>query len=375
MYQIENAQFRINTRDYLLNNMEMHPLWLNALKERHPEGDLTDVLKSLFKSTLLDACSPEKRTFTAVNKKFTFKSIGDVETLLTCVGKIFMCNIEMNGTTLYTTPENMMILNLKITENDIQVITLLPTLCGMPSENPIIQNELDLSSSDSEEEEEEVKPPASFLASTSNNLGSLLTNDDSTRPFTPPTGEQQCVFDEFFSTNPLVIVKEEPKDDPDYHPPIKPTKKEKNSRKRKKDSSGGATQEKNENKKKKLATRTDEEELLKILSNLEKMDMKETDMGLLAKHLDLHTQGTMKKTIEMMADNIPTIFDTFKIICKFTMTLKKMLNCIPYKIDEKTGEPIIQCSGCHLHCVGNWNLPNPAGRPLKDCATTTTDRK
>ena len=373
MYQIENAQFRINTRDYLLNNMEMHPLWLNALKECHPEGDLTDVLKSLFKSTLLDACSPEKRTFTAVNKKFTFKSIGDVEMLLTCVGKIFMCNIEMNGMTLYTTPENMMILNLKITENDIQVITLLPTLCGMPSENPIIQNELDLSSSDSEEEE--VKPPASFLASTSNNLGSLLTNDDSTRPFTPPTGEQQCVFNEFFSTNPLVIVKEEPKDDPDYHPPIKPTKKEKNSRKRKKDSSGGATQEKNENKKKKLATRTDEEELLKILSNLEKMDMKETDMGLLAKHLDLHTQGTMKKTIEMMADNIPTIFDTFKIICKFTMTLKKMLNCIPYKIDEKTGEPIIQCSGCHLHCVGNWNLPNPAGRPLKDCATTTTDRK
>ena len=145
-------------------------------------------------------------------------------------------------------------------------------------------------------------------------MGGLLTNDDSTRPFTPPTGEQQCVFDEFFSTNPLVIVKEEPKDDPDYHPPIKPTKKEKNSRKRKKDSSGGATQEKNENKKKKLATRTDEEELLKILSNLEKMDMKETDMGLLAKHLDLHTQGTMKKTIEMMADNIPTIFDTFKII-------------------------------------------------------------
>ena len=126
MYQIENAQFRINTRDYLLNNMEKHPLWLNALKERHPEGDLTDVLKSLFKSTLLDACSLEKRTFTTVNKKFTFKSISDVETLLTCVGKIFMCNIEMNGTTLYTTPENMMILNLKITENDIQVISLLP---------------------------------------------------------------------------------------------------------------------------------------------------------------------------------------------------------------------------------------------------------
>ena len=159
MYQIENTQFRINTRDYLLDNMEKHPLWLNALKEWHPEGDLTDILKSLFKTTLLKAGLPEKRTFTAVNRKFTFKSINDVETLLTCVGKIFMCNIEMNNTTLYTTPEKMMILNLKITENNIQVISLLPTLCGMPSENPIIQNELDLSSSDSEEEEEEVKPP------------------------------------------------------------------------------------------------------------------------------------------------------------------------------------------------------------------------
>ena len=109
--------------------------------------------------------------------------------------------------------------------------------------------------------------------------------------------------------------------------PLNPPKKEKNSQKRKKDSSG-ATQEKNDNKKKKLSSMTDEEELLNILSNLEKMDMKETDMGLLAKHLDLHTQGTMKKTIETMADNIPTIFDTFKIICKFTMTLKKMLNYI-----------------------------------------------
>ena len=195
-----------------------------------------------------------------------------------------------------------------------------------------------------------LKPLPSFLPSTS--------SDDNTTPFTP-SGE----LDEFFLTNPLVIVKEEPqefKEEPqEYSPPIKPPKKEKNSRKRKKEASP-AEQEKNDNKKKKSSS-TDEEELLKILSNLEQMDMKKTDMELLAKHLDLHTQGTMKKTIAMMADNVPAIFDTFKIICKFTMTLKKMLNYIPYKIDEKTGEPIIQCAGCHLHCVGNWNLPNPAG--------------
>ena len=334
--------------------MEKYPLWLNALKERHPEGDLTEILKSLFKTTLLEACSPEKRIFVTINRKFTFKSIDNVQTLLTSVGKIFMCNIEMNDVPLYSDVENMIILNLKITENNIQVISLLPTLCGMPSEKPIIQNELDLSSSDSEEEEE-VKPPPSFLPSTS--------SDDNTTPFTP-SGE----LDEFFLTNPLVIVKEEPQDNPEHSPSIKPPKKEKSSRKRKKEASP-AEQEKNDNKKKKSSS-TDEEELLKILSNLEQMDMKETDMGLLAKHLDLHTQGTMKKMIAMMADNVPAIFETFKIICKFTMTLKKMLNYIPYKIDEKTGEPIIQCAGCHLHCVGNWNLPNPAGRPTKDCPAT-----
>ena len=60
MYQIENAKFRVNTRDYLLENMEKHPLWFNALKERHPEGDLTEILKSLFKTTLLEAVFARK---------------------------------------------------------------------------------------------------------------------------------------------------------------------------------------------------------------------------------------------------------------------------------------------------------------------------
>ena len=363
MYQIENAKFRVNTRDYLLENMEKHPLWFNALKERHPDGDLVEILKSLFKTTLIEACSPEKKIMVVINRKFTFKSIDNVQTLLTSVGKIFMCNIDMNSVPLYSAIENMIILNLKFTENDMQVISLLPTLCGMPSEKPIVQNELDLSSSDSEEEEE-VKPPPSFLRSPSIDEGGLLSIDDNTTSFSPSNE-----LDEFFLTNPLVIAAE---DGPKPGPSSKPPKKEKSSRKRKKETSPAVEQEKNDNKKKKSST--DEEELLKILSNLEQMDMKETDMGLLAKHLDLHTQGTMKKTINMMAENVPAIFDTFKIICKFTMTLKKMLNYIPYKIDEKTGEPIIQCAGCHLHCVGNWNLPNPTGRPTKDCPATDRNK-
>ena len=108
------------------------------------------------------------------------------------------------------------------------------------------------------------------------------------------------------------------------------------------------------------------EQCLKIVANLEDLEMKESNMALLAEHLDKHAHGRMKSTWELMEENIPKIYDTFKVICKFTISLKKMLNHIPFKLDEKTGEPIILCGGCHLHCVGNWNLPNPTGRPSKE---------
>ena len=108
------------------------------------------------------------------------------------------------------------------------------------------------------------------------------------------------------------------------------------------------------------------EQCLKIVANLEDLEMKESNMALLAEHLDKHARGRMKNTLELIEENIPKIYDTFKVICKFTISLKKMLNHIPFKLDEKTGEPIILCGGCHLHCVGNWNLPNPTGRPSKE---------
>ena len=108
------------------------------------------------------------------------------------------------------------------------------------------------------------------------------------------------------------------------------------------------------------------EQCLKIVANLEDLEMKESNMALLAEHLDKHTRGRMKNTLELMEENIPKIYDTFKVICKFTILLKKMLNHIPFKLDEKMGEPIILCGGCHLHCIGNWNLPNPTGRLSKE---------
>ena len=79
------------------------------------------------------------------------------------------------------------------------------------------------------------------------------------------------------------------------------------------------------------------EQCLKIVANLEDLEMKESNMALLAEHLDKHARGRMKNTLELMEENIPKIYDTFKVICKFTTSLKKMLNHIPFKLDEKNG--------------------------------------
>ena len=118
---------------------------------------------------------------------------------------------------------------------------------------------------------------------------------------------------------------------------IKKEKKGASSHKRKQD----GDEKKNGHKKKKSLDENNHsmEQCLKIVANLEDLEMKERNMALLAEHL---------------------------VICKFTISLKKMLNHIPFKLDKKTGEPIILCGGCQLHCVGNWNLPNPTARPSKE---------
>ena len=65
------------------------------------------------------------------------------------------------------------------------------------------------------------------------------------------------------------------------------------------------------------------EQCLKIVANLEDLEMKESNMALLPEHLDKHDCGRMKNTLERMEENNPKICDTFKVICKFTISLKK----------------------------------------------------
>ena len=108
-----------------------------------------------------------------------------------------------------------------------------------------------------------------------------------------------------------------------------------------------------------------------LMKNIEHMDMKNSQMELLAKHLDEHTIGTLKSAKKLINENIPRIHEIFKVILKYTLTLEKMLKNIPYKKDDANGEPIIECAGCHLHCVSNWNLTSPSGRPTKDVSHAT----
>ena len=53
------------------------------------------------------------------------------------------------------------------------------------------------------------------------------------------------------------------------------------------------------------------EQCLKIVANLEDLDMKESNMAILAEHLDKYARGRMKSTMELMDENIPKIYDTF----------------------------------------------------------------
>ena len=66
-------------------------------------------------------------------------------------------------------------------------------------------------------------------------------------------------------------------------------------------------------------------DLSAIVANLNEIDMKNSDMTLLAQHLNAHTTSVMKKTCQLMDENIPKIHETFQVIVKYMLNLHKML--------------------------------------------------
>ena len=101
----------------------------------------------------------------AANKTMIFKHMDHLKILLTEIGKIFLCNIQINDEIVHMGVENFMILGHNVDEKNIKHINFMATMFGLQNtaETPAhLGANLDLS--DSEEDEKPVEPPPSFLA-------------------------------------------------------------------------------------------------------------------------------------------------------------------------------------------------------------------
>ena len=162
MYKFKSKNFRCQTRDYLLDNITKFPAWMNALMTWNDcsEEKLTPVLKGKFKALLMKGGQDNK--YSVVNREIIFSKIENLGSILEKIGEAFLCNIEMNSTPTYLNLENMVCLNLDITESYITAMSLQATVSALiKGENMYIScDDLALSS---DEEEESVTPPKSLL--------------------------------------------------------------------------------------------------------------------------------------------------------------------------------------------------------------------
>ena len=123
------------------------------------EEKLTPVLKGKFKALLMRGGQDNK--YSVVNREIIFSKIENLGSILEKIGEAFLCNIEMNSAPTYLNLENMVCLNVGVTDKNITAISLQTTVCGLlKGENVCISHDLALSS---EEEEGHTTPPKSFL--------------------------------------------------------------------------------------------------------------------------------------------------------------------------------------------------------------------
>ena len=84
---------------------------------------------------------------------------------------------------------------------------------------------------------------------------------------------------------------------------------------------------------------------------------------LLTSHLDLKLSKTIALDLQKFKENIPKIRDTFNVIFRFILILKKTLTKIPMYIDPEMKELKICCEECSIHCIGNWKFSKLVGHP------------
>ena len=208
MFQFESKIFQDQTRDFLLQNLVLDKwyLWLNRLKNHYSvtEDGLTEKLKNEFRRVMLE--QQEKGKMLVANKTKIFKHMDHLKILLTEIGKIFLCNIQINEEIIHTGVENFMILGYKVDEKNIKHINFMATMFGLQNtaETPAhLSADLDLS--DSEEDEKPVEQPPSFLAANSDpfdldGVVNSFNDDENTSPFEIGAEKDDSIKD-FLMTN------------------------------------------------------------------------------------------------------------------------------------------------------------------------------
>ena len=154
----------------------------------------------------------------AANKTMIFKHMDHLKILLTEIGKIFLCNIQINDEIVHMGVENFMILGYNVDEKNIKHINFTATMFGLQNtaETPAhLGANLDLS--DSEEDEKPVEPPPSFLAANSDpfdldGVVNSFNDDENTYPFEIGAEKDDGIKD-FLMTN---LKKEVPNKEKDF---------------------------------------------------------------------------------------------------------------------------------------------------------------
>ena len=81
-------------------------------------------LKNEFRSVMLEQRAKGKML--VANKTIIFKHMDHLKILLTGIGKIFLCNIQINDEIVHTGVENFMILGYNVDEKNIKHQILWP---------------------------------------------------------------------------------------------------------------------------------------------------------------------------------------------------------------------------------------------------------
>lgn len=141
----------------------------------------------------------------------------------------------------------------------------------------------------------------------------------------------------------------------DYPPEISSHKKKKSTKKM----SRNTDSESEEKTKKEKCTENNQKVGFHI-------DSEDNNIEEFLSYLDSRTREEFKSTVDLIRENITQIHNSFAVLMSFSLLFKKIIKKVPFEVDEKTGNIVLKCKGCMLHCTKNWPSKGIPGRPSKD---------